>query len=190
MALVQPLSSVPAVSSAGGPRPAAAGAGAPAILDIEASGFGRDSYPIEVGYVLPDGSSFCSLIRPARHWTHWDPAAEQVHQIHRETLLVHGRPVTEVAQWLNDQLHGLTLYSDGWAHDYPWLGALYEEAGLVPGFRLDNLRSLLTEVEARDWYATKQAVSNELGLTRHRASADARLLQRTLLRLREPGRDP
>ena len=36
----------------------------PTILDLEASGFGRDSYPIEVGYVLPDGSSFCSLIRP------------------------------------------------------------------------------------------------------------------------------
>jgi hypothetical protein len=158
---------------------------APAILDIEASGFGRDSYPIEVGFVLPDGSAFCRLIRPAGHWTHWDSAAEQVHNIHRETLLVHGRPVPEVARWLNDQLHGLTLYSDGWAHDYPWLGALYEEAGLVPSFRLDNLRSMLSENEARDWYATKQAVSNELQLTRHRASADARLLQQTLLRVRE-----
>ena len=27
----------------------------PAILDIEASGFGRGSYPIEIGYYLPDG---------------------------------------------------------------------------------------------------------------------------------------
>jgi len=157
---------------------------APAILDIEASGFGRASYPIEVGYVLPDGSSFCSLIRPAGHWTHWDAAAEAVHHIRRETLLEHGRPVRAVAQWLNEQLRGRTLYSDGWAHDYPWLGALYEEAGLVPSFRLDNLRALLSEAEARDWSATRQAVSNELGLTRHRASADARLLQRTLLRLR------
>jgi hypothetical protein len=174
MALVQPLSSLAAVSSAD----------APAILDIEASGFGRASYPIEVGFVLPDGSSFCRLIHPASHWTHWDSAAEAVHHIRRETLLAHGRPVPEVAQWLNDELHGLTLYSDGWAHDYPWLGALYEEAGLVPSFRLDNLRSMLSEREARDWYETKQAVSNELQLTRHRASADARLLQKTLLRLR------
>jgi len=185
MALVQPLTSLPAALPAVAGSSAAASAGVPAILDIEASGFGRDSYPIEVGYVLVDGSSFCSLIRPARHWTHWDSAAEQVHHIRRETLLVHGRPVPEVAQWLNDQLHGLTLYSDGWAHDYPWLGALYEEAGLVPSFRLDNLRSMLSENEARDWYATKQAVSNELQLTRHRASADARLLQKTLIRLRE-----
>jgi hypothetical protein len=44
---------------------------------------------------------------------------------------------------------------------------------------------MLSENEARDWYATKQAVSNELQLTRHRASADARLLQKTLIRLRE-----
>lgn len=172
MALAQPLASARVDA-------------APAILDIEASGFGRDSYPIEVGFVLPDGSAFCSLIRPAAHWTHWDGAAEQVHQIRRETLLVRGRPVTEVARWLNDQLHGLTLYSDGWAHDYPWLGALYEEAGLVPRFRLDNLRALLTEAQARRWAETRQAVSNELQLTRHRASADARLLQKTLLRVRE-----
>ena len=35
----------------------------PAVLDIEASGFGVGSYPIEVGFVLPDGQSYCSLLR-------------------------------------------------------------------------------------------------------------------------------
>lgn len=42
----------------------------PAVLDVEASGFGRYSYPIEVGYALPDGRVFCTLIRPEPHWTH------------------------------------------------------------------------------------------------------------------------
>ena len=42
----------------------------PFIMDIEASGFGPDSYPIEVGLALGDGSRFCSLIVPAEHWTH------------------------------------------------------------------------------------------------------------------------
>ena len=51
----------------------------PAVLDVEASGFGRESYPIEVGYVLSGGQTYCSLIRPLPEWTHWDPQAERVH---------------------------------------------------------------------------------------------------------------
>ncbi len=157
---------------------------APPIIDLEASGFGRNSYPIEVGYVLPDGTSFCSLIRPAPHWTHWDPAAEEMHHIRRDMLEAHGRSVQEIAKLLNEGLRGRTVFSDGWAHDYPWLGALYEEAGMVPSFKLDSLRSLLTEDEARDWQATRSLMSRDMVGQRHRASADARLLQSTLMRLR------
>ena len=42
---------------------------APAVLDVEASGFGRSSYPIEIGVVFPDGHAYCTLIRPESHWT-------------------------------------------------------------------------------------------------------------------------
>jgi hypothetical protein len=156
----------------------------PAILDLEASGFGRHSYPIEVGYVLPDGSSYCSLIRPPAHWTHWDPKAESMHHIPRSTLERHGRSCTEVARQLNHGLRGRTVFSDGWAHDYPWLNALYEEAEIVPAFRLESLRTLLNEDEARAWDATRAQVSAEMNTERHRASADARMLQLTLVRLR------
>lgn len=89
----------------------------PAILDMEASGFGRHSYPIEVGYVLPDGRAACTLIRPEPDWLHWDPLAEQVHRIPRDAALHHGRDAREVARWLNDGLQGLTVYTDGWGHD-------------------------------------------------------------------------
>lgn len=174
------------IHSANAPSPATVGE-TPAILDIEASGFGRDSYPIEVGFVLPDGSSFCTLIRPAEGWTHWDPAAEQMHHIDREALVRHGREVTEVAQMLNDRLRGRTVFSDGWAHDYPWLSALYEAAGLQPNFKLDSLRSLLNEQQALDWHPTLQEVSSDLKAPRHRASADARLLQLTWQRVRGGG---
>jgi hypothetical protein len=34
------------------------------VIDVEASGFGRGSYPIEVGFVLPDGEAVCTLVRP------------------------------------------------------------------------------------------------------------------------------
>ncbi len=156
----------------------------PAILDMEASGFGRDSYPIEVGYVLPDGQTRCTLIRPPAHWVHWDPQAEHLHGIPRAATLQHGREVADVAHWLNRELEGLTVYSDGWANDYSWLSALFDEAGCQPRFRLDSLRSLLDEDEADRWHALKLQVGAELRIQRHRASADARLLQTTYCRLK------
>lgn len=157
----------------------------PVVLDIEASGFGRSSYPIEVGCVLSDGKSFCTLIRPEPEWTHWDSGAERLHHISRELVLEKGRSAVEVAQLLNTQLRGQTVYSDGWANDFSWINALYEVADLSPYFKLENLRSLLREDEVDRWHDLKQQVEEELGQQRHRASNDARLLQRTLCRLME-----
>lgn len=163
---------------------ASAPAWPPVVIDVEASGFGRDSFPIEVGLALPDGRCWCSLIKPLPHWQHWDTAAEQVHHIERPALDRHGRDAATVAQELNELLRGQVVYSDGWAHDYTWLAKLYDAVGMGPAFRLDTLRSLLNEEEAALWSATKQVVSNELGLQRHRASGDAKLLQLTLLQVR------
>jgi hypothetical protein len=159
---------------------------APAVMDIEASGFGHSSYPIEIGFVLPDGETYCSLIRPAPGWTHWDAEAERLHRISQETARTHGRDAREVAELLNERLRGLTLYCDGWAHDYVWLNVLFEAADLTPSFRLDNLRGLLTEREAAHWEVVKKQVTTEMRLQRHRASSDAKILQRTLIRLRAP----
>lgn len=157
---------------------------APAVLDIEASGLGRRSYPIEVGLVLPDGQSFCTLVRPESDWTHWDPQAEQMHGIARDLLQARGRPASEVALALNERLAGQVVYSDGWANDYSWIGLLFDAADMQPRFKLENLRSLLSEDEAERWHVVKDQVCTECAITRHRASADARLLQLTVLRLR------
>lgn len=156
----------------------------PAIIDFEASGFGRGSYPIEVGYVLPQGASYCTLILPPPHWQHWDAQAEGVHHITRELLQRHGKPVAAVARQLNEQLHGQTLYSDGWSNDYSWMALLFDEAEMAPAFRLDNLRTLLQESEAEAWHGCKAQVLAEVQLPRHRASNDARVLQLTFARLR------
>ena len=154
----------------------------PAILDFEASGLGRGSYPIEVGYVLSDGRSGCQLIRPEPEWQAWDPAAERLHGISRAQLLRHGRPAREVARQLNGELRGEILYSDAWGSDLSWLSLLFDAAGLVPLFRLESLRKLLDERQQRLWHEAHQTVMRELGLGRHRASTDARILQQTYLR--------
>ena len=156
----------------------------PAIIDIEASGFGAGSYPIEVGFYLPDGQTYCALIRPEPDWTHWDPSAETVHGIQRPLLLDKGRPPFEVCRDLNHMLRGQPVYCDAWAYDYVWLARLYDAAGLVPSFALRDLRELLEECEQTLWHATRAAVELRLQLRRHRASGDARTLFETLLEAR------
>jgi hypothetical protein len=160
---------------------------APAILDIEASGFGAGSYPIEIGYVSGDGRSYCTLIRPAATWTHWDPSAEAMHGISRETLLRFGRDPAELARELNERLDGKVLYSDGWGNDFAWVGKLFDEAGVTPRFRIESLRSLLNDAEAAQWHAIKERVAADAHSTRHRASTDAQVLQRALLRVKGTG---
>ncbi|MDF1643612.1 MAG: hypothetical protein P1U80_05450 [Pseudomonadales bacterium] len=154
----------------------------PTIIDVEASGFGAGSYPIEIGFVLPDGATTCFLIKPLDDWTHWDSAAEQIHGIRRESLGKLGRTVTEAAQLLNDQLAGRIVYSDGWSNDLSWLGLLFECSGTPQRFKLESLRAILDEQQITHWHDTREQVQLELNLERHRASADARILQLTYLR--------
>lgn len=153
-------------------------------LDIEASGFGRGSYPIEVGVIRGDGSAFCTLILPAAGWIHWDARAEQVHGISREVLQRHGKPVRQVAEQLNTLLDGQVVYSDGWAFDYPWLARLFDEAGLPQRFRLEPIARLLDEARLNRYGSARDEAFAALGVTRHRASNDARALQHALRRLR------
>ena len=92
------------------------------FIDIEASGFGAGSYPIEVGFILPDGSSYCSLIIPEDDWKHWDSAAEKVHGITRELLFQHGRSSTEVARVMKEAMPKIREYrkSVGDAYSFNW----------------------------------------------------------------------
>ncbi len=155
---------------------------APVIIDIEASGFGKGSYPIEVGYADMHGKPWCALIKPCDGWTHWNPMAEALHQISHENLLTHGRSVQEVAKHLNDKFIGQTVYSDGWLHDFTWLHSLFNEAEMTPHFKLKDLQTILTPFQQATWHEAKQSVLNELQLSRHRASADATVLQMTWLK--------
>jgi hypothetical protein len=157
----------------------------PAVIDLEASGFGSTSYPIEIGFVLPDGHLECTLVRPEPSWTHWDESASHVHGITREILMAHGKPAGQVALWLNKQLNGLTVYSDAWGHDYAWLAVLFDVANLAPSFKLEHLASVIPECTAARWHQVHSQIELELGLKRHRASNDALMLQRTWVTLME-----
>lgn len=158
------------------------------FIDVEASGLGVGSYPIEVGIALPDGRTHCTLICPPAHWIHWDSQAEQLHGISRDSLLVNGRSVLKAAMMLNEWLDGQTVYTDGWGNDSCWLAKLFAEAGIVQRFTLDSVVTLLEPAQKDAWHPTKSQVLGELRVMRHRASNDALIVQKTVTTLIEQNR--
>lgn len=156
----------------------------PNIIDIEASGFGCTSYPIEIGIILSNGEKYCSLIKPAATWTHWSSEAEKIHNIPKELLQKKGKSVVEVATELNQFLQNKTVYSDGWVVDKPWLIELFYAARIEISFAISTLEFILNEHQMETWHKTKNRVIEELCLTRHRASSDALIIQETYRRTR------
>lgn len=151
----------------------------PNIIDIEASGFGGDSYPIEVGLVLSNGQKFCSLIVPFDGWVHWNNEAEKIHHISRKKLQVYGKPVSQVAKELNKLLKGMTLYSDGWVVDKPWLIRLFYASKVEMEFSVSPIEMILSEAQMAVWDEVKNKVITKYDIQRHRASNDAWVIQET-----------
>jgi hypothetical protein len=151
----------------------------PCIIDVEASGFGGASYPIEVGVVLNDGKTYCTLILPSPDWKYWDESAEKMHRISRDILETYGTPIDDVADKLNDLLNGLTLYSDGWVVDKPWLITLFHTAGKPMKFDISPIEMILSEEQMAIWQMTKDNIIKNMNLVRHRASYDAWIIQET-----------
>lgn len=153
----------------------------PTILDVEASGFGSDSFPLEIGVKRADGARFCRLIKPYPSWQHWNAEAESLHGITRETLNKYGQDGLEVCKQLNLFMGKETAYSDGWVVDYPWLIKLYAEAGVLMTFKLSALEYILSENQMANWHETKQTLMAAQSVSRHRASVDAELIQQTYI---------
>jgi len=154
----------------------------PAVIDLEASSFGKGSYPIEVGVALADGSTHCYLIKPHHDWIQWSEASEKLHGISQKTLQDRGRDVKDVADELNQLLEGSTVYSDGWGFDNTWIALLFEVAQHPQQFKVAQLQTLFNEQQYNNWHETHQAVIKEFNITRHRASSDAFLIQQTFVR--------
>lgn len=154
----------------------------PHIIDVEASGFATESYPIEIGIVFDDGQRYCTLIRPAKEWKHWDENAEKVHNIRRETLMKYGKPIKQIVLELNELLKGKTLYSDGWVLDKPWMNLLFHYERTDMTFTISPLEAILSEAQMNIWHDTKDQVIKDFDVKRHRATNDARIIQETYKR--------
>ena len=156
----------------------------PIIIDIEASGFGGDSYPIEIGLAFSAKQRFCRLIRPQADWLHWSEEAQALHGISRAVLVDKGVNVNRVCLELNQLLDTKTVYSDGWVVDSPWLNRLYESAGISRSFKISALEMILNEHQMALWHPTKDRLFAISTHRRHRASHDAAIIQMTYLETR------
>lgn len=161
----------------------------PYCMDFEASGLSALSFPIEVAWSAADGSvSECWLIAPSPGYgwaieDGWEPGAERVHGIPFAQLREQGKPAVWIAQRMNAQLAGQTVYVDGGAADQVWCRQLFAAAKLEPQFSIGDYWELILQTlppsrtRQPGWqYALQDAAWKRVSGKRHRADVDVRYL--------------
>ena len=116
-------------------------------IDLEASGLGPDSYPVEVAWKSAEsGAQDSFLINPesAEGWVFWDEFAEEMHGIEWSTLTKSGIGVRAACERLNTALFGKDVVCDALEFDAFWLRRLFR-AGCQPmNFTLKGIESVLS----------------------------------------------
>jgi hypothetical protein len=77
------------------------------------------------------------------------------------------------------------VYSDGWVVDNPWLIKLFSAAQVEMTFSCRALEYILNQTQMEKWHEVKSELAQKLDTRRHRASADAFLIQQTYAETRE-----
>lgn len=152
------------------------------ILDIEASGLGEHSYPIEIGVCASGEQAQSWLIQPMDDWTFWDDYAEQnIHRISRQQLNTQGLPAAKVANTLNALFKNETLHVDSLHMDEFWINVLFMDAGIKRAFTVEFLGALLNESQLEKMYALQKEYrdiqkSQGKRFNHHRAGDDAQMI--------------
>lgn len=161
----------------------------PIVLDCEASGLVSDSYPIEIGYILPNGEVTSYYITPLDEWTHWDAKAEDIHHIPREFLFTNGLAAYDVANRLNSQLAGETVYSDAATYETMWLNRLFDSVGIDMKFNVCGIQSLFIErngvFQHGFFYQERKKLFMGDRVTQHSAGDDALVIQKAYIQSRK-----
>lgn len=107
-----------------------------AFIDLEASGLGARSWPIEAGWCYGAGAPQAMLIKPDSSWPldQWDESAEALHGVPYEELVASGAEPAEVCETLNRALAGRIVYSDAPDWDGFWFYRLFQAGGMRQAF--------------------------------------------------------
>ena len=144
------------------------------FIDLEASGLGLGSWPIEVGWCFLTGAADARLIQPAAQWSQeaWDDDAELLHGISRTRLDVEGEPARQIAAHLNSLLAGHQVFSDAPSWDGYWLYRLYDAAKMRQSFELLDYGELFIGAKNDDVERGRKKADSEAPRI-HRALEDA-----------------
>ena len=145
------------------------------FVDIEASGLHLDSYPIEFAVLDENGKIHEWLIKPLQDWSYWDPRAELIHGISRETLAKKGMEPALVATELNKRFRRKVLYSDAQQWDLMWTQILFYDTRIKLEFEIHAIQSLMSSDQIKQFARHKEQLSMQ-GKIKHRAADDAKQL--------------
>lgn len=149
------------------------------VIDFEASGLDKRSYPIEVG-ITNGKDCYSSLIKPFDTWQYWSNDAEAIHRIPRNQLLEQGEKAELVANSLNNHLNGDVVYCDAIAWDTFWCQVLFSYTGIHQQFELRTIESLLSdEQHLAQYLMVKDELEASGRYVAHRALDDAKLIHKT-----------
>ncbi len=153
-------------------------------MDFEASAL-RDGFPIEVGLALVRDAEVIAnsmLIMPSDEWLtpafRWDSAAQEIHGIPLQRLMLDGHHPSKVCRELNRILSGkVAVFDTGAAGvDRYWLDVLFSESEEARTFALgdpagDVLRSMALAAGVSD--TGLSAIFSAAPPLSHRAAPDA-----------------
>jgi hypothetical protein len=147
------------------------------FLDIEASGVGSSSFPIEVAYASSTGDKNSYLIKSTDDWKNnglWCSNAEfSIHEISQDMLAQYGIDPVDVAHVLNNALCGRLVLCNDLDYDGVWLTQLFKAANVGVMFLLTDIRYLYEywgESKTHNFKKSYAAISPS---TTHRALPDA-----------------
>ena len=141
------------------------------ILDIEASGFSDESYPVEIAWVSLDKTFHDSfLVKPDEDWSYWDEMSQYIHGLCRSVLQL-GISPQDSAERLNKILLDKQVYSDAVQWDTFWIDRLYQKTDQKRDWQIIDIR------EIYDNYDLSYVNPGEM----HRALSDADAIANSLL---------
>jgi DNA polymerase III alpha subunit (gram-positive type) len=147
------------------------------MLDVEASGLGHSSYPVEVAFASSTGAQANFLIKPTTDWLEkgeWDKSAEKLHGLSQQQLLQKGDNIVSVAQQLNKYLCSKLVLCNDLTFDGFWLTQLFQAANTSVTFHLIDLSDLFDFWGEEKAHLYKEEYGKTLNTNEHRALPDAK----------------
>jgi DNA polymerase III subunit epsilon len=151
------------------------------ILDIEASGLHKDSFPIEIAYGDPkDSWVTSSLIRPHPTWNNglWDQEAITLTGILPELLQCAPLATQVTKNVAKDLSQADLILSDAPAWDARWLNRLLDLNPTPVNIKIEDFRATINKFNPLRKYLSTYKCLNIYDKSEHRAGGDViRLLR-------------